>query len=169
MYKFAVALFTRAWIEILRVVVFLLSYRVALFTRAWIEIIIPFSLPLIKNASPSLRGRGLKCFSILHWASDATVALFTRAWIEMTRHSPTPQAYPSPSLRGRGLKWHRCFLPCDMLQVALFTRAWIEIITSKLTDTLILVALFTRAWIEIFPQYPHRPFATRRPLYEGVD
>ena len=34
-----VALFTRAWIEILAVFVYTQKYKVALFTRAWIEIL----------------------------------------------------------------------------------------------------------------------------------
>ena len=38
MSDFEVALFTRAWIEILSIVLYCSQKRVALFTRAWIEI-----------------------------------------------------------------------------------------------------------------------------------
>ena len=37
-YVIVVALFTRAWIEILKRIITLLASTVALFTRAWIEI-----------------------------------------------------------------------------------------------------------------------------------
>ena len=56
----AVALFTRAWIEINSRNLILVFCIVALFTRAWIEISIDFA----------------KSF-------DYRVALFTRAWIEI--------------------------------------------------------------------------------------
>ena len=55
-----VALFTRAWIEIIAALNALLKYSVALFTRAWIEI------------------DCVLCCYVL-----AEVALFTRAWIEI--------------------------------------------------------------------------------------
>ena len=56
----AVALFTRAWIEIFCTSVIFDASTVALFTRAWIEII---ALAIIIILLP--------------------VALFTRAWIEI--------------------------------------------------------------------------------------
>ena len=56
----AVALFTRAWIEMVTTQYFIPKIFVALFTRAWIEIKdIPDEIVFV------------------------TVALFTRAWIEM--------------------------------------------------------------------------------------
>ena len=55
-----VALFTRAWIEILPYHLALINWGVALFTRAWIEMSL-----FLKCQSPCL------------------VALFTRAWIEI--------------------------------------------------------------------------------------
>ena len=55
-----VALFTRAWIEIIDVAIYAGLRLVALFTRAWIEI-----------------------FLYLLWLHLLHVALFTRAWIEM--------------------------------------------------------------------------------------
>ena len=57
----AVALFTRAWIEIAEGFELSEFESVALFTRAWIEIGKPDNLIL-----------------------DKTVALFTRAWIEIS-------------------------------------------------------------------------------------
>ena len=55
--------------------------------------------------SPSLRGRGLKSYSL-------------------TENQTLPE---SPSLRGRGLKY-RCYSNNNRpIKVALFTRAWIEI------------------------------------------
>ena len=54
-----VALFTRAWIEMLAAKAEGGHIPVALFTRAWIEIIC-ISLISENNLSPSSRGRGLK-------------------------------------------------------------------------------------------------------------
>ena len=56
-----VALFTRAWIEIMWNTAPIYSGLVALFTRAWIEIIL-YNIKYLKY----------------------NVALFTRAWIEIT-------------------------------------------------------------------------------------
>ena len=56
----SVALFTRAWIEILSAETYLCIVLVALFTRAWIEIEKPHNK-----------------------AKNKHVALFTRAWIEI--------------------------------------------------------------------------------------
>ena len=55
----AVALFTRAWIEILARTDGILRVTVALFTRAWIEIPVSVSIT-VSVASPFSRGRGLK-------------------------------------------------------------------------------------------------------------
>ena len=60
-----VALFTRAWIEIVLIKDIADLRYVALFTRAWIEMTTPSA----------------------NWAC-VTVALFTRAWIEITAASP---------------------------------------------------------------------------------
>ena len=59
-YVINVALFTRAWIEIKKLLENKKKYDVALFTRAWIEI-----------------------DSVLYCHVLAEVALFTRAWIEI--------------------------------------------------------------------------------------
>ena len=56
---------------------------VALFTRAWIEIHTQISLPVIWVKSPSLRGRGLKSIGRFLRGGNGFVALFTRAWIEI--------------------------------------------------------------------------------------
>ena len=121
-----VALFTRAWIEMLVISIYLRQFPVALFTRAWIEIRIstyekcPYQCrPLYEGVdwnnyivlkqyklfkSPSLRGRGLK-FEIVDVQSDTViVALFTRAWIEIKAYKKHYLRWGSPSLRGRGLK-----------------------------------------------------------------
>ena len=58
-----VALFTRAWIEMLFTLAGLVLAGVALFTRAWIEMQIATQISNI-----------------------GAVALFTRAWIEIQRH-----------------------------------------------------------------------------------
>ena len=77
-----VALFARAWIEMFFSLSDFLKCQVALFARAWIEIrFIVYIIPYICE-SPSLRGRGLK----------SMVALFSASLKK------------SPSLRGRGLK-----------------------------------------------------------------
>ena len=54
-----VALFTRAWIEIISRFPVTVQKFVALFTRAWIEIFA--HPPCTFLSSPSSRGRGLKC------------------------------------------------------------------------------------------------------------
>ena len=77
-----VALFTRAWIEILRPLRRKERCIVALFTRAWIEI---------------------KCGNDIY--QQIPVALFTRAWIEIERNQGHIESGNlSPSSRGRGLK-----------------------------------------------------------------
>ena len=141
-----VALFTRAWIEIASPLANLGKSLVALFTRAWIEMFVRWSICAC-SSSPSLRGRGLKSYSL-------------------TENQTLPE---SPSLRGRGLKY-RCYSNNNRpIKVALFTRAWIEIVS--IFDIIIgqLVALFTRAWIEISIVCNHKTHIFGRPLYEGVD
>ena len=54
-----VALFTRAWIEMLAVKWANIYAPVALFTRAWIEILYTI-FSFLSSVSPSSRGRGLK-------------------------------------------------------------------------------------------------------------
>ena len=76
-----VALFARAWIEIIRKSENDWSLTVALFARAWIEIAVSFAT-----------------------SSGTFVALFARAWIEITLPKGRGQYVASPSLRGRGLK-----------------------------------------------------------------
>ena len=58
--SYPVALFARAWIEMLNIVLQPFIALVALFARAWIEITIFVVFTPIFNKSPSLRGRGLK-------------------------------------------------------------------------------------------------------------
>ena len=60
--------------------------------------------------SPSLRGRGLKCYFSLHNEKTLIVALFARAWIEIHFE------------RNKIMK----------ITVALFARAWIEILMLSL-------------------------------------
>ena len=145
--------------------------KVALFTRAWIEITHNSGQDTVK-ASPSSRGRGLKCKSPQGRSSLQTVALFTRAWIEIIASSALSVAAcvalftrawieidqactisgvspTSPSSRGRGLKFFSFPSQVQFLLVALFTRAWIEIYRCADIITVTSVALFTRAWIEI--------------------
>ena len=99
-----VALFTRAWIEIVLHKKFVAIKMVALFTRAWIEILYSHCKHY-RNESPSSRGRGLK-FSAL---------------------STDGAELRSPSSRGRGLKYAVTAEKKTIICVALFTRAWIEI------------------------------------------
>ena len=100
-----VALFTRAWIEILHHSLHSSSVPVALFTRAWIEMAL---LDMPRKLS--------------------VVALFTRAWIEIKSFVKADiNSDVSPSLRGRGLKSSSLQDFYDVVNVALFTRAWIEI------------------------------------------
>ena len=76
---------------------------VALFARAWIEIFLHFNQSFF-NASPSLRGRGLKYLLSSYLCLLCFVALFARAWIEIGQPFDMNVHTTSPSLRGRGLK-----------------------------------------------------------------
>ena len=142
-----VALFTRAWIEILSKRLRGRQVAVALFTRAWIEILIIIASKWLLCLSPSLRGRGLK---------------YLKSPLKHYRIG-------SPSLRGRGLKYIHEEDKNNKLCVALFTRAWIEIALSCAALMRALVALFTRAWIEMYSVEYVNSSSVRRPLYEGVD
>ena len=83
----AVALFTRAWIEITATFRVNMQGYVALFTRAWIEILLAMEYRII-----------------------LMVALFTRAWIEIRLAVSLRQSITSPSSRGRGLKYLKLIL-----------------------------------------------------------
>ena len=61
-----------------------------------------FAVPLL---SPSSRGRGLKYRSSSYEQKKKQVALFTRAWIEISCAKDCIIATMSPSSRGRGLKY----------------------------------------------------------------
>ncbi len=120
-------------------------------------------------ASPSLRGRGLKCNILCPAFVPSYVALFARAWIEIFTAPSLSTQVSSPSLRGRGLKSRLQRKMSQGMSVALFARAWIEIGVKRPSRSSSSVALFARAWIEIssmtmkyFPVYC-------RPLHEGVD
>ena len=143
---------------------------VALFTRAWIEIL-SYTVEGRTSPSPSSRGRGLKCRPTDNCGDNQCVALFTRAWIEilqfLNRHGKIVVALFTRA-------WIEISVLCVTafdVSVALFTRAWIEIYCSGSCPHLRLspssrgrglkllkylcryqsryVALFTRAWIEI--------------------
>ena len=142
-------------------------------------------------ASPSSRGRGLKCFDriAIIWivaspSSRGRGLKFHRLKVVLQRRlSPSSRgrglkynrppidihAYLSPSSRGRGLKSDGTFVLGGIETVALFTRAWIEICQVIYLPASRSVALFTRAWIEMRPKRsPQFPCASR-PLHEGVD
>ena len=145
--------------------------RVALFTRAWIEIIVLLYV-VVSVKSPSSRGRGLKYITIiqlshrygsrpLHEGVDWNSA---RCYIFVVIcKSPSSRGrglkynlgfemsflLPSPSSRGRGLKSSTADTTVPSAMVALFTRAWIEISCFCVDYRVCCVALFTRAWIEI--------------------
>ena len=126
----SVALFTRAWIEILIFFLYSNFMSVALFTRAWIEIHLQYqtlfymlrrplhegvdwntskiNILIYGDPSPSSRGRGLK-YSVV-----PPVLLLN--W--------------SPSSRGRGLKYSLPKVANTHQDVALFTRAWIEMYST---------------------------------------
>ena len=122
--------------------------QVALFTRAWIEMITNDSNTL-SITSPSSRGRGLKFEDLKMRGQVLTVALFTRAWIEIAiRRSTSPKILVALFTRA----WIEIYPSArfnSACSVALFTRAWIEIGTANPMNPHGLVALFTRAWIEI--------------------
>ena len=164
---------------------------VALFTRAWIEMAIVLLYSVIKVLSPSSRGRGLKsiaCCVAMFWQN---VALFTRAWIEIISSS-SGSTLILVALFTRAWIEISCPYCFEVFtSVALFTRAWIEIIRVAIAPDLLLspssrgrglkyrknrynhvyryVALFTRAWIEIEGLLYTLRVLPGRPLHEGVD
>ena len=79
--------------------------RVSLFTREWIEILRLRRTLSECVPSPSLRGSGLKLHQLVIQMFLHIVSLFTREWIEIPL-SPAPLSVlsTSPSLRGSGLK-----------------------------------------------------------------
>ena len=123
--------------------------RVALFTRAWIEIFLSFHC-LYYNASPSLRGRGLKYRWNVLLRFKPKVALFTRAWIEIILYNTKYlKRLRRPLYEGVDWNIQIILAVCLSVLVALFTRAWIEMLPYHLALIDRRVALFTRAWIEI--------------------
>ena len=168
--RFLVALFTRAWIEILvdgqtyndvkspssrgrglkfeNIYIKRFRLCVALFTRAWIEIPVVILSPLLYYVALFTRA----WIEIRLWVlalHRLLVALFTRAWIEISPSFLWALTWKSPSSRGRGLKSVPKKLTNIMEQVALFTRAWIEMPPHFAICNRLCVALFTRAWIEM--------------------
>ena len=188
----SVALFTRAWIEILPSFFPCFVSYVALFTRAWIEISLPFGLSYCFE-SPSLRGRGLKFRTPSLGICTVTCRpLYEGVDWNVLQKLSAKTARESPSLRGRGLK--SLYIPSSEIYiasrplyegvdwnnisfyyyfppfiVALFTRAWIEISCPVGCLIVLRVALFTRAWIEINLWQADGNEGDCRPLYEGVD
>ena len=79
-----VALFTRAWIEILRVHTRTTTKQVALFTRAWIEMALQKSIQAHWNKVALFTRAWIEIYSISGVSMSFDVALFTRAWIEIT-------------------------------------------------------------------------------------
>ena len=105
-----------------------LSSSVALFTRAWIEILHFYFFVLDIPRSPSSRGRGLKYDKGQLGQLYYGVALFTRAWIEIQYISLIRLLYTVALFT-------RAWIEIDLAKdkefrddVALFTRAWIEIL-----------------------------------------
>ena len=92
-----VALFTRAWIEILQNVLQALRLLVALFTRAWIEI--AERCMQLPNNDVALFTRAWIEMSLSQPSSEkAEVALFTRAWIEIDQACTISGVSPSRPL-----------------------------------------------------------------------
>ena len=107
-----VALYTSAWIEIVRNVRVCAMPNVALYTSAWIEII-----------------------TFEHWKNGNIVALYTSAWIEiLTLPPPALRLLGSHSTRVRGLKYSNFDRKNGITYVALYTSAWIEIISMYISS-----------------------------------
>ena len=141
-----VALFTRAWIEILDYLYTALLRRSPSSRGRGLKFS-PRSKPPILPASPSSRGRGLKYYVHGYLCHLQGVALFTRAWIEIAV----------------------ILMLIALCSVALFTRAWIEICRFFNRCISCSVALFTRAWIEMIAGDVNCNTNRGRPLHEGVD
>ena len=141
--------------------------------------------------SPSLRGRGLKCYILSNIICNSKVALFTRAWIEIAVSYSDYSAESGRPLY-EGVDWNTV-LVCCMLNVCcrpLYEGVdWNDNVNptafiasgrplyegvdwNKLSRKVIkwpCVALFTRAWIEMTRKFPVPQAGSSRPLYEGVD
>ena len=144
---------------------------VALFARAWIEIVYldlcikftrspslrgrglkfaPIDCMVYLQSSPSLRGRGLKYLLNKQFTLAIKVALFARAWIEITKGvNHNLVIYVALFARAWIEISDRLGICKRHYKVALFARAWIEIIGTALASASRDVALFARAWIEI--------------------
>ena len=99
-----VALFTRAWIEIIELSKTIAALKVALFTRAWIEMSrhhLQICLPLVALFTRAW----IEIYCWQNLVLSLTVALFTRAWIEILDIITQFRLLWSPSSRGRGLKY----------------------------------------------------------------
>ena len=173
-------------------VFFSCRYAVSLFTREWIEIMRAVWIVYCCYASPSLRGSGLKS-SIRFWKRHPRhVSLFTREWIEIAPLLSACKSYlclplyegvdwnmymfvqvaywhQSPSLRGSGLKlFVNPFFQKNILSPSLrgsglkFYQQWYHAVCD-------VVSLFTREWIEIILVKIHKINILCLPLYEGVD
>ena len=119
--------------------------------------------------SPSSRGRGLKCHSVLFLYNLGKSPSSRGRGLKYFYSDTRLVSQLSPSSRGRGLKYVYLAILHKWNGVALFTRAWIEITTVTGLTLVIPVALFTRAWIEIQEEVAAAIGVTRRPLHEGVD
>ena len=122
---------------------------VALFRRAWIEIL-PHHLINRKPYCRSLQESVDWNFLSLCQAVIMIVALFRRAWIEIFWRFFEWFITSSRSLQ-ESVDWNIYIksFPKTGSHVALFRRAWIEILLCLLYQTLGGVALFRRAWIEM--------------------
>ena len=163
-----VALFTRAWIEILYSLSVIIFHPVALFTRAWIEITILANQGVGVGVALFTRAWIEITKSKIHQGQEF-VALFTRAWIEIPKAVMKVLRNWSPSSRGRGLKlriWYRI----DVISVSPSSRGrGLKYCVVLNFADVINVALFTRAWIEIVSLVKLHPICSCRPLHEGVD
>ena len=103
----------------------------------------------VAHMSPSSRGRGLKsCFFIRQNIADY-VALFTRAWIEIFISFATPLRILSPSLRGRGLKYAGTMQERLTSGSPSLRGRGLKFRIPSSEIYIVTVALFARAWIEI--------------------
>ena len=99
-----VALFTRAWIEIFLILEYLSIYLVALFTRAWIEIRFTINLQKCEQCRPLHEGVDWNVFAVFVWAWPFCRPLHEGVDWNKIRLLYAYDRCKSPSSRGRGLK-----------------------------------------------------------------
>ena len=142
---------------------------VALFARAWIEILNAGLYLSAYTRSPSSRGRGLKLCERHSFQKQTRSPSSRGRGLKCPQSASAVTCRMSPSSRGRGLKYELIRIKL-LFQSSPSSRGRGLKSLSTFADSWILpVALFARAWIEMIKADKNEALTMRRPLREGVD